>query len=109
MTTPTVQFATVDRDDTTLLEVNGAIVATITRMLGDEHKWLTGLYEPDAAGHVFVWCESREAATGLAEFHARMCARLVSGGVLAAVALAATLEVGLPVARAQLEDREAQR
>lgn len=106
MTAATVQFATVDRDDTTLLEVNDAIVATITRMLGDEHKWLTGLYEPDGTGHVFVWCESREAATGLAEFHARMCARLIAPG---AVALAAALEAGLPVARAQLEDREAGR
>lgn len=103
MTAATVQFATVDRDDTTLLEVNDAIVATITRMLGDEHKWLTGLYEPDGTCHVFVWCESREAATGLAEFHARMCARLIAPGA----ALAAALKAGLPVARAQLEDREA--
>ena len=105
MTVATIPFTTLDRDDTTLLEVNDAIVATITRMLGDEHKWLTGLYEPDGTGHVYVWCESREAATGLAEFHARMCARLIVPGA----ALAATLEAGLPVARAQLEGREAHR
>lgn len=98
-------FTTVERDDTTLLAVDDIAVATITRMLGDGHAWLTGLYEPDGPGHVYVWCESREAATGLAEFHARMCARLVAPGA----ALAATLEAGLPVARAQLEGREAHR
>lgn len=73
-------FTSQDRDGCTILSITvgrrALSIASISKPSSDG-LCLASLYAPTGADHVDVWCESRSAATALAEFHARMCARSV--------------------------------
>lgn len=85
MSAPTqAPFTTTVRGESTLLLLDDLVAAAVSTC-PTAGQWLASLWEPGRLDddHAQVWCESLEAATKLAEFHARMCARLVAAGVRA--------------------------